>query len=126
VIAILILLVCGTATAVGASRYGKRIGKKSDHGSFAAATASGVAQKPKRVYVRVKTKPRHSFKLFWAVTCSRGSTTKSKQGNFSGTGSRIKKIGLAVRKPDFCGVGASGSITGTGRITVLIYNKKRK
>ena len=84
-----------------------------------------MAHTPKKVYVSVKTKPRQSFKLFWATTCSRHGKVKTKHGAFSGTGKRIKRIGFKIKKPDFCGVGASGSLNGTGRITIKIFNKKR-
>ena len=126
VIAMLLLLVCGAATAGAAGKYGKRIGQKSGHGSFASATASGVAHTPAKVYVSVKTKPRQGFRLFWATTCSGNGKVRSKHGNFSGTGRRIKRIKFAIKKPDFCGVGASGSLNGTGKITIKIFNKKRK
>jgi hypothetical protein len=126
VIAMLLVFVCGAATAVAAGHHGKRIGQKRGHGSFASATASGVAQTPARVYVRVKARPRQGFTLFWATTCSGNGKVKSKHGDFSGVGTKIKRVKLAMRKPDFCGVGASGSLNGTGKILVQIYNRKRK
>ena len=129
VVFMLIALVTCGATALAAGKYGKRIGKKSHSGAFATATASGSAQKPARVYVKVTTKPRQNFRLFWSTACSRtaSSKSKSKSGNFSGTGSKIKRIGFKVKKPLFCGVGASGSLQdGSGRITIQIYSKQRK
>ena len=118
-------LVVGGTTALAAGKYGKRIGKKSGNIS---ATASGSAQKPAKVYVKVTTKPRQAFRLFWSTACSKTTTSrsKSKNGNFSGTGSKVKRIGFKVRRPAFCGVGASGSTEGPGRITIRLYSKKRR
>jgi hypothetical protein len=113
-----------TATAV-AGQYGKRIGVESARGDYAIATASGTAHKPRTIHVQVRTRPGQEFDANWSVTCSRGFGAGSKDGSFTGFGTRAKRIRLPMRRADTCYVAATGQLEDSGRIVISLHSRRR-
>jgi hypothetical protein len=111
-------------TAV-AGPYGKRIGTESASGDYAVAVATGTAQKPAAIFVQVRTTPRQGFDAHWTVTCSRGFGAGSKDGSFTGFGTRAKRVRLPMRRSDTCYVAATGQLEDSGRIVVSIHSRRR-
>jgi hypothetical protein len=102
------------ATAAWASL--KVIAKGSSSGSHASANATGSADHPHALFVRVVSKPKQTVSGGWTNICG----SKSKNGNFSGQTPMTRKIGMPIKNPNACIVGGFAQLSGSGHITVTL------
>ena len=114
------------ATTATAGPYGKRVASDTASGKNAVASVSGKANRPRRIYLQVRTEPEQRFRASWSMRCSRGVRVGSASGDFSARAPLTKRLMLPLRRPSGCQVIATGRLRGSGRIVVAIYNKKRR
>jgi hypothetical protein len=107
--------------AVPAAAYAShKIGSKSGEGDFAIAIASGQANHPSRLSVKITSKPAQHVTGNWTVICSKGTSAGSKSGELAGTGTFTRRLKMNTRNPDSCTVSAAGSLDRGGKIRVTL------
>ena len=117
--AIALFVVLATASTAQAST--KVVDRKSGRGDYAVATAGGNVKHPKRLWVKVTSKPHERVYVSWSDTCGKGFGAGSKSGHFRATTAAKRRIKMPYRRPDSCSVAATGQLQGKGRkITVTI------
>ena len=106
------------ASAPGASAY--VIDAQSASGDYAIAIASGSANNPSRMKVRIKTSPSQHATGNYTIVCSKGMGAGSKDGSYSGYGSFTRRLRFPMRNPDSCTASALGSLDASGRVKVIL------
>lgn len=96
------------------------IGTKSGEGDFAIAIASGTADNPRSLSVKITTSPRQHATGNWTVVCSKSASAGSKSGEFSGSGTFTRRMKMPTKHPDNCTVSAAGSLDKSGKIRVTL------
>jgi hypothetical protein len=81
--ALTIVALTAAGTVRAAQTALRVIGRKSASGDFAVALASGRANKPTALYLRVLARPNQGVDANWTLVCSRGLGAGSKSGRFS-------------------------------------------
>lgn len=114
------LVVAAGLVATPAVADARIIGSATARGDYAIALASGSANDPASIYVRVKSRPRQRVSVFWNMICSRGFGAGSKDGDFKARTTVKRKLRMPMRNPDDCTVSASGQLDGSGRIKVQL------
>lgn len=100
------------------------IDKARARGDYAIAIASGNVNKPKRLWVKVKSRPRQRASGSYTVVCTKGSGAGSKSGNFRGRTIFKRPLKKPYRRPDSCTVSASAQLKKGGRLTVILIARK--
>jgi hypothetical protein len=100
------------------------IDKARARGDFATAVASGNVRKPKRLWVKVKSRPHQRATGSYSVVCTKGSGAGSRSGNFSGRTPFRRRLRKPYRRPDSCTVAASAQLKRGGRLTVILLARK--
>jgi len=117
--AIALVLILTMASSAEAST--KVVDRKSARGDYAVATAGGNVRHPKRLWVKVTSRPHERVYVSWSDTCGKGFGAGSKSGHFRATTAVKRRIKMPYHRPDSCSVAASGQLQNKGRkITVTI------
>jgi len=106
--------------AQGASEKDRVIGRAASSGDYAVTLASGNAKKPKQIKVTVTSSPLQKVSGNWTMVCSKGFGAGSKSGSFSARAPVTRRLRFPMRAPDSCTVSASGHLSGSGRIVVVL------
>jgi hypothetical protein len=118
---------CAAALAVGGVSVARDLGKKIDNGTargdFAVASASGNVDEPRKLLMRVRSRPPQEADANWAVTCSRKFGAGSKDGRFAGRTPIVKRLRMPYSKPDGCTVSGVAQLEEGGRVQVTLYAK---
>jgi hypothetical protein len=115
------LAVVATVLVVPAVAYAShKIGSKSGEGDFAIAIASGQANHPSKLSVKITSKPAQRVTGNWTVICSKGTSAGSKSGELAGVGTFTRNLKMSTRHPDTCTVSAAGSLDHGGKIRVTL------
>ena len=108
------------ATAATARADTVVIDRARARGNYAVAQASGSINHPKRIWVKVKSRPRQRADGAWSMTCTRGSGAGSRDGRHSGTTPYRQRLRMPYPQPDSCSVAANAQLSGSGRIIVIL------
>ncbi|MFL5738014.1 MAG: hypothetical protein ACJ76P_11850 [Actinomycetota bacterium] len=109
------------AMASGAQASTQVVDRKSGRGDYAVATAGGNVRHPKRLWVKVTSRPHERVYVSWTDTCGKGFGAGSKSGHFRATTAVKRRIKMPYHRPDSCSVAATGQLQNKGRkITVTI------
>jgi hypothetical protein len=123
VIAVLVTVGIAVET-VGASEAALRvIGRKSASGDFAIALASGRANRPTALYLRVLGRPNQGVSANWTMVCSKGLGAGSKSGRFSVTTPVTRRLRMPMTRPSSCIVSGGAQLRRSGRVTVLLLKQ---
>jgi hypothetical protein len=98
-----------------------QIGHEDAQGDYATAVASGEADHPSTIWVRVEASPNQTATVYWTMVCSEGYGSGSKDGEFSGTTAIDRALEFPMPNPDTCYVSASAQIDGSGTLDVYLY-----
>ena len=121
----IVITVALAAVTPALAGLGKRIGKGSARGDYAAASVGGTAHNPNKIYMKVTARPRQRITASWSMTCAKGFGTGSKSGEFAGRTPEVRRLRMPMRNPDDCYLGASGQLDDSGRIVIRLYKKPR-
>lgn len=113
----------GTMALLPAAAEAKRIGSKAARGDYAVVVASGHANHPHSLRVRVTSRPHQHVSGNWTVVCSKGMGAGSKSGNFSGRTRLTRHVRMPYRHPSECTLSAAAQLDHGGklRVTLLAY-----
>jgi hypothetical protein len=89
-------------------------------GPQALGSASGSVHNPKRIWMKVKSRPSQRIDASWSMVCSHGSLPGTRDGDFSGRTPIKRRLGMPFRRPDSCSVASRAQLTDTGRIFVVL------
>jgi hypothetical protein len=98
----------------------KVIGKGKASGDAAVAAASGTANHPGTLRVRVTASSRQSVTVSWNVTCSKDLGAGTKSGQFKASTPVTRKLQQPMRNPDHCIVAATAQLSRGGTIRVFL------
>jgi hypothetical protein len=116
----LIVAALTAAAFPAAALAAHQIGSKSGSGDYAIALASGTANHPHHLYVKITTRPAQRATGSWTMVCSKGLSAGSKSGDISGSGTFRRTLRMPNRRPDDCTVSASGQLSSGGKILVSL------
>lgn len=108
------------ATAATARADTVVIDRARARGDYAVAQASGSINHPKRIWVKVKSRPRQRTDGAWSMTCTKNSGAGSRSGRHSGTTPYRQRLRMTYPQPDSCSVAANAQLSGSGRIIVIL------
>jgi hypothetical protein len=124
VIVVALLLVDAGSSQASVSK--ERIGICEIHGTFLGCDASGKAEHPRQLRLRLWSNPSYPFSVDWTTLCFKWSGHRRREDHFNSDGERIdRRIEMAYWRPDRCRVKAS--ITGGfgyGGIAKLILSAR--
>ena len=109
------------AAVPGAAMGASKIGSASASGDYAIALASGTAENPGTINVRVTASPRQRVSVSWTMVCSKGLGAGSKSGQFSARTTVTRALRKPQSNPDSCTVSASAQLDNGGRVRVTLY-----
>lgn len=109
----------------GPSNKQKVIGSATGSGDYATAVASGNVNDPYVINVVATASPDQRIDVDWTAVCVRtnssgGIGSGSKSGHYSDYSGPAHQITLPMANPDSCTVGATASLSGSGRVKVTI------
>lgn len=90
------------------------------HGDYAVALASGMVDRPTRLWVRVESSPKKDVRVTWSTSCTKNSVTRPKSGEFTARTPLERAVRMGYRRPDECTFTARGSLGVKGRILVIL------
>jgi hypothetical protein len=123
-IAALLVMALATAGTIGATQAALRvIARKSASGDFAVALASGRANKPTALYLRVLARPNQRVDANWTMVCSKGLGAGSKSGRFSAVTPETRRLRMPMTRPSSCIVSGGAQLRRSGRVTVLLLKQ---
>jgi hypothetical protein len=96
------------------------VGSARASGDFATAIASATVNRPTRLSLRIIAKPRQRVDGNWTLVCSKGMGAGSKSGTVAGRSTLTRPMRFPMARPDSCTAAGSGSLSGSGRLTVQI------
>jgi hypothetical protein len=99
------------------------IGSARASGDFAVASASGTANHPRLLAVRITNSHGGSVNGFAAISCSKGFGIGSKSATYSGHSPLLKVLPIPMKNSDRCQVVASGSSMAGGTLVVQILKQ---
>lgn len=112
------LVLAGGAAAVGVKE--RVVGTASAAGDYASAIASGSADNPSKLRVRVTSVPRQSVNVNWTVVCTKGFGAGSKSGQFTARTPTTRAMRMPMSRPDNCTVSAGGFLERSGSLRVVL------
>jgi hypothetical protein len=118
VVSLVALALGGTFSAVALARGWHSVGKENASGDYAIAIASGNANHPSKLAVKVTSSPDQEVTGNWIVICSRGTGAGTKEGEFSGETPLVKHMRMPYASPSSCTVSASAMLEGGGKVSV--------
>lgn len=104
-----IVVLMGATAAQASTWYGA--GTCTALGQYATCVASGNASRPRGIAVYVDTGVHQWVKVYWTVTCWKGTGAGSRSGHFSAFTLATTYISHPYRYPDGCTVAADAQIT---------------
>jgi hypothetical protein len=121
--ALALLTAIGAGLASATALGWRVIGSARASGDFAVASASGTANHPSLVAVRITNTHGGSVSGLGVVSCSKGFGVGSKSIEYSGRSPLLKILPLPMRSSDSCDIVASGSSMAGGTIVVQILKQ---
>jgi hypothetical protein len=100
---------------------GKKFAQETANGDYAVAAAAGNVDRPKAIYLRVKSRPHQKVTGSWLVICSRGYGAGSKDGDFQGQTPLVRRLKMPYKRPSSCTVSASAQLSDGGFLKVQLY-----
>ncbi len=95
-------LMTGAVVGSGAlAAKGKLLDIGRDSG-FPQAFAKGTVSNPSKLLVRITADPKGSVEVIWDTSCARGAKGKVREGDYSISGRKLKKIKKGFKRPDNC------------------------
>lgn len=114
-------LLAGAGLKVAAGGRNLRvIGSAAASGNYAIVLASGHADHPRALFVRVRSRPRQAVDGRWTVICRKGSRKRSKIGEIHGGTPLRRRLRLPMAHPSDCTVSATAQLEQSGRIIVQL------
>lgn len=89
-------------------------------GDDTVAQANGSIDDPKRIWVKVKSRPRQEADGVWNMICSRGSFAESTDGQHSGSTPYRRRLRMPYRRPDRCSVAANAHRDSSSGLIVVV------
>lgn len=96
------------------------IDRESARGDDTTAQVSGSIDHPKRIWVKVRSRPRQDADGRWEMLCQEGTHSRSTDGQYSAMTPFRRRLRMGYRRPDKCGVVASAHRSGSGRIVIVL------
>jgi hypothetical protein len=96
------------------------VGSARTSGDFATAIASATVNRPTGLSLRIIAKPRQRVDGTWTLVCSKGMGAGSKSGTVAGRSTLTRPMRFPMSRPDSYTAAGSGSLSGSGRLTVQI------
>ena len=112
-------LIAATMAAGGVP--GKKFGQETASGEYAIAVASGSVNRPRAIYVRVKSRPNQKATGAWNIVCSKGFGAGSRRGQLRGRTPFVRKLTMSYRHPSSCTASASAQLSSGGFVKVQLY-----
>jgi hypothetical protein len=122
-VAALVAVSLGTTAAWASSFAWRVVGSARASGDFAVASASGTANHPFQLAVRVTNSHGGSVNGFGVVSCSKGYGIGSKSAHYSGRSPLLRILPMPMPASDSCDVVASGSSMAGGTLVVQILKR---
>ena len=113
-------VVAASASVANATSQLKVIGSGSGAGDYAVTAASGTANHPHVIYVRVTASPAQSVLVSWDLVCSKGFSAGSKSGQFNARTPVMRALKMPMNGVSSCIVSADAQLSGSGRLTVQV------
>lgn len=120
--AVCIALVVGASALAGVP--GKKFAQETASGEYAIANAAGNVNRPKAIYVRVKSRPYQKASGAWTVVCSKGFGAGSKSGQLRGRTPFVRRLRTSYARPDSCTASANAQLKRGGFVKVQLYAKR--
>ncbi len=111
------------ATPATAGGPGKKIGQKAATGQYPVAAVSLTANRPKALFIRVRTLAGRKTVSHTAVTCVSGYASRASTRKFTKKGTFTRKLKMKYDRPDVCYVLASSRLAGTGTVKIQIFKR---
>jgi hypothetical protein len=92
----------------------------SSSGKFAVAFGVGSATRPRRLSLRIESKPEQWITAVWVVTCHRGLALETNSASASGRSPLVRQLSLPLMSPERCSIFAGGQLEGAGAIAVKV------
>jgi hypothetical protein len=81
---------------------GKRLAKASDSGTPLSLSTTARALTPKSLLVRITATPNQPVEVIWDTSCSRKVKGKVREGEYTITGRKLRKIKKGFKRPTDC------------------------
>jgi hypothetical protein len=94
-------------------------------GRFAVAFGVGSVARPRRLRLRIESKPEQWITAVWVVTCHRGLALESNSASASGRSPLVRELPLPLHGSERCSIFAGGQLEGTGAIAVKITRARK-
>jgi hypothetical protein len=107
---------------------GKLLGFGKDSG-FPMAFAKGTVSNPSKLLVRITGDPRSSVEVRWDTSCARKAKGKVRQGEYTVTGQKLKRIKKGFKRPSNCLVNvlaAYDAAATQGEVEIELYARGKK
>lgn len=96
------------------------IDREKARGEFQYAQAAGAVDDPKRIWVKVKSRPRQEADGVWNMHCEKGYGSGATDGHHSGSTPYRRRLRMPYRRPDSCNVVANAQLSDSGLIIVVL------
>ena len=124
------MAVTGLAVAIalsasaGARDLGKKVGQASASGEFAVAVATGSANKPRDLFVKVIANPAQYVDAAYTVVCTKGERTGTADELFGGDAPLVERLRHPFRHPDRCEIGVDVQLSESGDLTLKLFARR--
>ena len=115
----------GTALVATSQADAATVGRAGASGDYAVAVASGTAQRPATMAVRVEASPAQSVSVSWTAVCSRGFSASSRSGMFTVRAPATRAIRPSMPRASSCIVSAAAQLQGSGPLAVSLLSTRR-
>jgi hypothetical protein len=120
----LVVALCAASAALGGRAAVKRFVHASASGDYAIAQASGTANHPHSIWVKVVASPSQNADLHWTMVCTKGFGAGSKSGSVRSARAPFKrKLRMPTKNPRDCTVAANAQLSNSGRVTVILLKE---
>lgn len=93
-------------------------------GSRAIVVAEGTTRRPRRLRMRVSSRPLQRVSGQWLVTCRpRSGRRRSARGTFAGRTTLRRTLRIPVASPRRCRVSATAQLSSRGRIRITLLRR---
>jgi hypothetical protein len=107
---------CSTSFTPTAAPRSYVAGSCRSSGEFAACSESGEATSPVSFQVHVTASPDQSVQVFWADTCTQGTSVATASGQFTATTPIDRTVAHPFKHPDSCGVAMTAGLSDSGSL----------
>jgi hypothetical protein len=119
----LLLALLAAPPAVGRD-LGKKIGQGSASGEFAVAVATGSANKPRDLFVKVIPNPAQYVDAAYTVVCTKGQGTGIADEIFGGDAPLVERLRHPFKHPDRCEIAVDVQLSESGDLTLKLFSRR--